>query len=77
METKTFEIFRAKDGRGVSNLLLVIDEAIPDIYIGSALLVPIADGFKDPIKVDVIMDEKGAPMRTNLNTCVVTKYHHQ
>lgn len=74
MQTKTFNVFRAKDGRGVSNLLLVIDEAIADVHIGSALLVPIADGFKDPVAVKVIVDNNGVPFRSNINTCAVIEY---
>lgn len=74
METKTFDVIRAKNERGVSNLLIVFDKAIPDVYIGSALMVPIADGHKDPVAVTVIVDEDGIPMRSNLNTCMVTVY---
>jgi len=74
METKTFEIIRATNGRGVSNLLLVFDEAVPDIYIGTALLVPMPEGFKDPKAVTVLIDGDGVPIRSNINTCIVTVY---
>jgi hypothetical protein len=74
--TKTFEVKRMSNGRGISNLLLIFDEAIPDVYIGTALLVPVASGFKDPIAVTVVVDEKGMPMRTNLDTCIVTEYKY-
>lgn len=73
---KTFEIKRMSNGRGISNLLLIFDEAIPDVYIGTALLVPMPSGFKDPIAATVIVDEKGVPMRTNLDTCIVTEYKY-
>lgn len=76
METKTFKVIRAKNGRGVSNLLLVIEEGVPDIYIGTALLVPMPEGFKDPVAVTVVVDEEGIPMRSNLDTCIVTVYIH-
>lgn len=76
MTTQTFKVIRASNGLGVSNLLLVVEEAIADIYIGSALLVPIPAGFKDPSQVTVVVDENGKPMRTNLNTCIVTGYAH-
>lgn len=62
------------NGCGTSNLLLIFDEAIPDIYIGTALLVPMPAGFKDPIAATVVVDEKGVPSRTNLDTCIVTEY---
>jgi hypothetical protein len=73
---KRYDVIRAKNGRGVSNLLIVTDPAIPDIYIGSALMVPIADGYKDPLAVTIIMGEDGLPLRTNLDTCVVLQYHY-
>lgn len=73
---KTFEVKRMSNGRGTSNILLVFDEAIPDIYIGTALLVPMPAGFKDPIAVTVVVDEKGMPLRTNLDTCIVTEYKY-
>lgn len=74
METKTFEIKRMSNGHGISNLLLVYDEAIPDVYIGTALLVPMPNGFKDPTAVTVVVDNDGVPMRSNLDTCIVTVY---
>lgn len=76
METKTFKVIRAKNGLGVSNLLLIFDEPIPDIHIGSALLVPMPEGLKDPVAVTVLVGEDGVPMRTNINTCIVTVYIH-
>lgn len=75
-ETKTFRVIRAKNGLGISNLILVYDDAIPDIYIGSALLVPLPQGMMDPHSVTVVVDEKGIPIRTNHNTCIVTTYIH-
>lgn len=74
METKTFEVIRASNGRGISNLLLVFDEAIPDVYIGTALLVPMPNGYKDPVAATVVVDTDGVPMRSNLDTCIVTVY---
>lgn len=74
METKTFKVIRASNGRGISNLLLVFEEAIPDVYIGTALLVPVPDGYKDPVAVTVVVDDSGVPMRSNIDTCIVTVY---
>lgn len=71
---RTFEVKRATNGRGTSNLILVINEAIPDIYIGDAPLVPLPAGFKDPIAATVVVDEKGVPVRTSIDTCIVTEY---
>lgn len=74
--TKTFEVKRMSNGRGISNLLLILDEAIPDVYIGTALLVPMPAGFKDPIAATVVVDENGVPSKTNLDTCIVTEYKY-
>lgn len=74
---KRYDVIRAENGRGISNLLVVYDDAIPDVYIGSALMVPIADGYKDPLAVTVIVAEDGLPVRTNLDTCVVLEYHYK
>lgn len=74
---KRYDVIRAKNGRGVSNLLIVTDSAIPDVYIGSALMVPIADGYKDPLAVTILISEYGMPLRTNLDTCIVLEYHYQ
>lgn len=76
METKTFKVIRSSNGYGIYNLLLVFDGAIPDIYIGTALLVPMPAGFKDPVAVTVVVDKDGIPLRTNLDTCIVTVYIH-
>jgi hypothetical protein len=76
METKTFKVFRATNGRGVSNLLLVTEESVTDMSIGSCLLVPVPEGLKDPVEVSVVVDASGAPMRTNFDTCIVTLYIH-
>lgn len=73
---KRYNVIRAKNGRGVSNLLIITDESIPDVHIGSALMVPIADGYKDPLAVTIIIGEDGVPLSTNLDTCVVLEYHY-
>lgn len=77
MESKIFEVKRMTTGRGHSNLLAIITEAIPDLVIGEALQVPFLDGYKDPLRVKVLVDNKGAIVRTNLNSCVVTEYIYE
>lgn len=76
METKTFKVIRASNGRGISNLLMVIEEGVPDIYIGTALIVPIAEGMNDPVAVTVVVNKEGMPLRTNFDTCIPTVYIH-
>lgn len=69
-----FPVKRISNNSGISNLTIIIDEAIPDVYIGSILLVPFVLGYKDPISVKVMADEAGKPIATNLKTCIVTEY---
>lgn len=69
-----FEVKRISNNSGISNLTIIIDEAIPDVYIGSILLVPFVLGYRDPIKVKVKVDETGKPIATNIRTCIVTEY---
>ena len=76
MATKIVEVKRATNGRGHSNLLAIFTEAIPDMSIGDALTVPYLDGLKDPVRVEILLDENGAPVRTNLNSCIVTTYFY-
>ena len=76
METKTFKVIRASNGRGISNLLMVIEEGVPDIYIGTALIVPIAEGMNDPVAVTVVVNKEGMSLRTNFDTCIPTVYIH-
>ena len=69
-----FNVTRIKNGLGHSNLTIITEEAIPDISIGSILLVPFITGYKDPQKVRVTVDGNGKPVATNLNTCIVIEY---
>lgn len=77
MENKIFDVKRMSNGRGHSNLLAIITEAIPDLSIGDALQVPFLNGYKDPLRVRVLIDDKGTPVRTNLNSCIVTEYIYE
>lgn len=69
-----FKVTRMSNGNGNSNLMLITEEAIPDIFIGSALLVPYVAGYKDPSYVQVLLDQDGKPAVTKLRTCVVIQY---
>lgn len=72
-----FKVFEATNGRGTKNLMIEIVPAIPDIEIGNSLIVPMPNGYKIPVSVDVVVDDNGIPIRTNLNTCVVLKYNYE
>lgn len=72
-----FEVKRMKNGRGESHLLVIVDAAVPDIHIGSVFIVPFAEGFKDPIKVRLQIDEKGVPKTANNKFAIVTEYIYE
>jgi len=71
---KEFETTRCTNGRGNSHLLVITEPAIEDIHIGTVVIVPYAEGFKDPIKVRLQVDEKGLPKRANEKFAIVTEY---
>jgi hypothetical protein len=74
METKAFDVKRLTNGRGHSHLVIVVDEAEIDVHIGTVLIVPYAEGFKDPIKVVVYLDDTGKVKTANQKFAVVAKY---
>jgi hypothetical protein len=74
MKTHTFPVFTATNGMGIKNLLIAHDPAVPDIYIGSALIVPMPSGIREPVSVEIVMNEQGEPIRSNANTCLVLNY---
>lgn len=59
---------------GNSNLLAVIEECVPDIHIGTVIIVPYAQGFKDPLKALLQVDEIGMPLRINEDFAIVSKF---
>lgn len=75
--TKEFEVKRLKNGLGHSHLVVITDPAIEDIHIGTVVIVPYADGFKDPIKVLLQTDTKGIPKIANEKFGIVTKYIYE
>jgi len=74
---KEFKIVRLKNGRGNSHLVVVTEEAIADIHIGTVVIVPYAEGFKDPLKVLLQVDEKGLPKLANEKFAIVSKYVYE
>jgi len=77
MEQKEFKVERLKNGRGESHLVVITSPAIEDICIGSCIIVPYAEGFKDPIKVLLQVDEKGFPKRANNKFAIVLEYIYE
>lgn len=74
---KEFEVTRCTNGRGNSHLLVITEPAIEDIHIGTVVIVPYADGFKDPIKVRLQTDEKGLLKRANEKFAIVSEYIYE
>ena len=74
---KEFDVIRQTNGRGNSHLLVITDLAVEDVYIGTVVIVPYADGFIDPIKVLLQVDENGLPKRANGKFAIVSKYIHE
>jgi len=77
MELKEFEVKRMTNGRGESHLLVVTKPAIEDVAIGSVVIVPYADGFKDPKAVILQVDDKGNPKRANDMFAIVNEYLYE
>lgn len=75
--TKEFEVKRLKNGRGCSHLVVITEPAIEDVHIGSVVIVPYAEGFKDPCKVILQTDDKGVPKMANEKFGIVDKYIYE
>ena len=71
---KEFDVIRQTNGRGNSHLLVITDFAVEDVYIGTVVIIPYANGFVDPIKVVLQVDENGIPKRANEVFGIVLKY---
>lgn len=74
---REFEVKRLKNGRGHSHLVVITDQAIPDIHIGSVVIIPYAEGFKDPTKVLLQTDEEGIPKTANEKFGIVSEYIYE
>jgi hypothetical protein len=71
---REFEVRRLKNGRGHSHLTVITESAIPDIHIGTVVIVPYAEGFIDPVKVKLLCDKNGLPIRANKIFAIVLEY---
>lgn len=74
---KEFEVKRLRNGRGHSHLLVITEPAIEDIEIGTVVIVPYAEGFKDPVKVLLQTDENGLPKRANEKFGIVSSFIYE
>ncbi len=72
--TRDYPVLRQKNNRGDNHLIAILEEAVPDFSIGSVLIVPFAEGFKDPVKVRLQLDVSGKPLRANRKFAVVLEY---
>lgn len=74
---KEFEVKRLTNGRGHSHLVVITEPAIEDVEIGTVVIIPYADGFKDPCKVLLQTDDKGMPKRANGKFGIVNEYVYE
>ena len=74
---KEFKVKKLTNGMGHKHLVVVTDEAISDIHIGTVVIVPYAEGFKDPSKVILQVDSKGVPKTANGKFGIVLKYIYE
>lgn len=76
-DSKEFQVKRMANGKDNSHLVVVIEPALEDINIGTVIIVPYVDGFKDPKKVMLQVDDKGNPKRANNEFAIVTQYIYE
>lgn len=76
-QTKEFLIQRFNNRAGDSHLVVITEPAIEDIHIGTVVIVPYADGFKDPVKALLLIDENGLPKRMNDKFAIVAEYIYE
>jgi len=74
---KEFGVQKLTNGRGNKHLVVITEPAIADILIGSVIIVPYAEGFKDPIKVILQVDDNGSPKRANDKFAIVNEYIYE
>jgi hypothetical protein len=74
---KEFEVQKLTNGRGNEHLVVITEPAIEDIVIGTVVIVPYAEGFKDPIKVRLQCDDNGIPKRVNKKFAIVNEYIYE
>jgi hypothetical protein len=74
---KEFEVKRLTNGKDESHLVIITKPAIEDIFIGTVLIVPYVDGFKDPKSVILQIDADGKPKIANDKFVIVNEYVYE
>jgi hypothetical protein len=74
---KVFKVDKFRNGKGDNHLVVITEPAIEDISIGTVVIVPYAEGFKDPIKVLLQVDEYGIPKKANKKFAIVLEYIYE
>ncbi len=72
-----FKVEKLKNGLGHKHLVVITEQGIEDQSIGTVIIVPYAEGFKDPVKVVLQTDEKGKPILANDKFAIVLKYIYE
>lgn len=71
---KEFPVTQMTNGRGHRHFLAITEPAIEDISLGSVVIIPYAEGFKEPSRVVLLVDELGKPQLANSSLAIVLKY---
>lgn len=74
---KEFEVKKLTNGHGHKHLVVITEEAVPDMEIGTVVIVPYAEGFREPRSVRLLVDEHGMPRRANSKFGIVTEYIYE
>lgn len=74
---RIFEVKILKNIRGHSHLVVITEPAIEDVNIGTVVIVPYAEGFKDPVKVRLQVNENGTPEMANKKFGIVLEYIYE
>lgn len=74
---KEFYVQRFKNNSGHSHLVVIVQPATQNIEIGTVILIPYAEGFKDPCKVLLQVDKNGIPKMANMKFGIVLEYIYE
>lgn len=74
---KEFELKEFTNGYGHKHLVVITEEAVPDMEIGTVVIVPYAEGFKKPCKVRLQVDDNGVPKTANSKFGIVAEYIYE
>ncbi len=74
---KQFEVKKFTNGMGHKHLVVITQENIEDQEIGTVIIIPYAEGFKQPTSVVLQTDENGLPMLANEKFGIILQYIYE